>query len=48
MPDKSLALMDFRVHVRSVRDMKRTRGAMDSFEQFLRPQGKGSLTPWLG
>ena len=37
-----------RVHVRSVRDMKRTRGAMDSFEQFLRPQGKGSSDTLAG
>ena len=28
--------------------MKRTRGAMDSFEQFLRPQGKGSSDTLAG
>lgn len=37
-----------RVHVRSIRDLKRTRGAMDSFEQFLRPQGKGSSDTLAG
>ena len=36
------------VHGRNIRDMKRKRGAMDSFETFLRPEGKESSDTLAG